>query len=60
MIDVIEDRYEIVHVQRQKYICACRGCVETALGPNMERTSERSEQGGARDSGLTLLARLGP
>lgn len=33
MIDVVEVRYVLKHVQRQKYVCRCGGCVETAPGP---------------------------
>lgn len=33
MIDVVEVRYELVHVKQQKYVCRCGGCVDTALGP---------------------------
>jgi transposase len=33
MIDVVEVRYRVVHVQQQKYACKCGGCVETAPGP---------------------------
>jgi transposase len=33
MIDVVEVRYRVVHVQQQKYVCKCGGCVETAPGP---------------------------
>ena len=33
MIDVVQVRYELVEVARQKYVCACGGCVETAPGP---------------------------
>ena len=33
MIDVVEVRYQLVEVARQKYVCACGGCVETAPGP---------------------------
>lgn len=40
MIDVVNVRYELVEVQRQKYVCGCGGCVETALGP------ERAIDGG--------------
>ena len=32
-IDVVERSYRIVRHERQKYRCACGGCVETALGP---------------------------
>jgi len=43
MIDVVEVSYRVVQVQRQKYVCKCGGCVETAPGP--ERVTP-----GARDS----------
>lgn len=33
MIDVVELKYQIVEVERQKYVCACGGGVETAPGP---------------------------
>lgn len=32
-IDVVERSFRIVRHERQKYRCACGGCVETALGP---------------------------
>jgi transposase len=32
-IDVIERRFIVKRHKRQKYRCACGGCVETALGP---------------------------
>jgi transposase len=32
-IDVVERSFRIVRHRRQKYRCACGGCVETALGP---------------------------
>jgi transposase len=32
-IDVIERSYRLVRHRRQKYRCACGGCVDTALGP---------------------------
>lgn len=38
MVDVVQVSYRLVKVQRQKYRCACGGCVETAPGP--ERTLE--------------------
>ena len=34
MIDVVEVSYQVVKVKRQKYVCRCGGCVETALGPD--------------------------
>ena len=33
MIDVVEVSYRVVQVKRQKYVCRCGGCVETAPGP---------------------------
>lgn len=33
MIDVVELKYQLVEVERQKYVCACGGAVETAPGP---------------------------
>jgi transposase len=33
LIDVVDVRYELVKVKRQKYVCRCGGCVETAIGP---------------------------
>ncbi len=32
-IDVLERSYRLVRHRRQKYRCACGGCVDTALGP---------------------------
>ena len=40
LIDLVEVEYRVVKVKQQKYVCACGGCVETALGP------ERSQPGG--------------
>lgn len=40
MVDVVEVRYQLVEVERQKYVCKCGGCVETAPGP------ERAVEGG--------------
>jgi transposase len=40
MIDVVELKYQIVEVERQKYVCKCGSVVETALGP------ERAVDGG--------------
>ena len=40
MIEVIEARYQVVEVKRQKYLCECKSCIETALGP--ERASPGS------------------
>ena len=34
MIDVIDVTYQLVTVERQKYICNCGACVETAPGPD--------------------------
>lgn len=33
MIDVVDVSYQIVKVKRQKYVCRCGGCVDTAIGP---------------------------
>jgi transposase len=33
MLDVVELKYQLVEVERQKYVCACGGAVETAPGP---------------------------
>jgi transposase len=33
LVDVVEVSYRIVKVKRQKYVCRCGGCVDTALGP---------------------------
>jgi transposase len=33
MIDVVELQYQVVEVERQKYVCGCGGAVETAPGP---------------------------
>ena len=33
LIDVVDVSYRVVKVKRQKYVCRCGGCVETALGP---------------------------
>jgi transposase len=33
MIDVVELKYQVVEVARQKYVCGCGGAVETADGP---------------------------
>jgi transposase len=40
MIDVIEVKYQVVEVLRQKYVCKCGSVVETAPGP------ERAVDGG--------------
>jgi transposase len=40
MIDVVEVRYRVVKLKRQKYTCRCGGTVKTALGP------ERAVRGG--------------
>jgi len=32
-VDVVERSFQIVRHRRQKYVCRCGGCVETALGP---------------------------
>ena len=41
LIDVLDVRYQLVHQRRQKYRCACGGCVETAEGG-----TERAVRGG--------------
>ncbi|MEM8610343.1 MAG: IS66 family transposase [Myxococcota bacterium] len=41
MIDVVEVSYRLVKVQRQKYVCDCGGCVETALGPERAAPGSR-------------------
>jgi transposase len=33
MIDVVELKYQVVEVERKKYVCSCGGTVETAPGP---------------------------
>jgi transposase len=33
MIDVVELKYQVVEVERQKYVCRCGGAVVTAPGP---------------------------
>ena len=40
MIDVVEVKYQVVQVERQKYVCKCGSAVETAPGP------ERAIDGG--------------
>jgi hypothetical protein len=40
MIDVVELKYVVVEVERQKYVCKCGSVVETAPGP------ERAMDGG--------------
>jgi transposase len=40
MIDVVELKYQVVQVERQKYVCKCGSVVETAPGP------ERAMDGG--------------
>ncbi|MGH7341996.1 MAG: IS66 family transposase, partial [Candidatus Rokuibacteriota bacterium] len=40
MIDVVDIKYQVVEVERQKYVCRCGSVVETALGP------ERAVDGG--------------
>lgn len=34
MIDVVDIKYQVVEVKRQKYVCGCGGVVETAPGPD--------------------------
>ena len=41
MMDVIETRFELVQVKREKSVCACGGCVETALGPERATPGSR-------------------
>jgi len=31
MVDVVELKYQVVEVARQKYVCGCGGAVETAV-----------------------------
>jgi hypothetical protein len=33
MIDVVELKYQVVEVERKKYVCGCGSAVETAPGP---------------------------
>jgi hypothetical protein len=33
MIDVVEVKYQVVEVERQKCVCRCGGAIETARGP---------------------------
>lgn len=40
MIDVIDIKYQVVDVERRKYVCKCGSAVETAPGP------ERAVDGG--------------
>jgi transposase len=40
LIDVVEVQYHVKHVKRQKYVCRCGSCIETAPGP------ERAIEGG--------------
>jgi len=40
LVDVVEVQYHVKHVKRQKYVCRCGGCIETAPGP------ERAINGG--------------
>jgi transposase len=41
MIDVVDVQYRIVQVKRQKYVCRCGSCVETALGPERAAPGSR-------------------
>lgn len=41
MIDVIEVNYQLVKVKRQKYVCRCGSCVETAIGPERALSGSR-------------------
>lgn len=45
LIDVVEVEYRIVQVERQKYVCACGGCVKTAPGPDRAIPGGRYSQG---------------
>jgi transposase len=46
MVDIEDVQYRLVHVLRQKYVCACGGVVETAPGP------ERAIDGGRYSLGF--------
>jgi hypothetical protein len=37
MLDVVELKYQVVQVERQKYVCKCGSVVETAPGPRARR-----------------------
>ncbi|MEM6706872.1 MAG: IS66 family transposase [Myxococcota bacterium] len=41
MVDVVQLEYRLVRVQRQKYVCNCGGCVDTALGPERATAGSR-------------------
>jgi len=41
MIDVVERRFVIKQVKRQKYVCSCGSCVETAPAPLKVRSKGR-------------------
>ena len=41
MIDVVDVQYRVVQVKRQKYVCRCGSCVETALGPERAAPGSR-------------------
>lgn len=41
MIDVVEVSYQITKVKRQKYVCRCGSCVDTALGPQRAMPGSR-------------------
>ena len=41
MIDVIDVRYELVKVKRQKYTCQCGSCIDTAIGPERATPGSR-------------------
>ena len=47
-ITVVERRFVVLHHVRQKYRCACNGCVETAPGP--QRLTARPDRRGQRYS----------
>ncbi len=54
MIDVVELKYQVVEVERQKYVCVCGGAVETAPGP------VRAVDGGRLDNNRTERGLRGP
>jgi transposase len=41
MVDVVDVQYRVVKVKRQKYVCRCGSCVETALGPQRAAPGSR-------------------
>ena len=52
LVDVVEVSYRLVDVKRQKYACACGGCVETAIGP------DRAVDGGRYSVGFAIKAAI--